>query len=272
MDTLERSWLDCSRGYINNDLQSIGESFLKLGAHLKEVRDNKYYELGGYKNVFDFALDEFNLSKSSVSRFINIHIAFSENHNSFHIAQKYKEYNYSQLCEMLSCADDLLAEIKPNMSVKDIRELKKGISLPVLDVVDSLPGQIEINEYLDQVDSVATSEQKVEYSVIICNHDSKFPCSILGARDVAKSLDIDCPGNCCWNCDLNCGARCNSSAHNKSEIKLPYLEQRRVDLFTLYHCTRREFDKFDCLPEPGKKKKFKFGDYEMTIELKGDIV
>ena len=39
---------------------------------------------------------------------------------------KYKEYSYSQLSEMLQMNDKQIAQIKPEMTVKEIRELKKS--------------------------------------------------------------------------------------------------------------------------------------------------
>lgn len=366
MDYAERSYLDMSIDYINNDLKNMATCFLKLGAHLKEVRDLKHYELGGYKNVYDFALTEFNLSKSSVSRFINICYSFSKNHNSMVIDDKYKDYNYSQLCELLNCDDDLAKKINPGTSVKEIRKLKK-CSIDHIDN-EQLPGQIAISDYPNVIpEGVATSQQyellgddcilafynnhfsrypkdlakkrikdnlkdvlidtygkplcggtlqgtdnfydcksdhirfwfsnghediKYTWSAFIsrlflllpsddldqenykpCMHWAGSSCNITGCSEVAKNcLDIDCPGTCCWNCNLSCGARCNSSSHNVSPgVEISFLEQRRLDLLELYKSVEKDFIKYDCLPDPGKKKKFKFGSYEMTIEYKEGV-
>lgn len=46
-----------------------------------------------------------------------------------------------------------------------------------------------------------------------CIFDKSTDCNIHNAKEVAKSLDIDCILNCCMSCEESCGARCNHSAH-----------------------------------------------------------
>ncbi|HAB60883.1 MAG TPA: hypothetical protein DCE48_09295 [Lachnospiraceae bacterium] len=46
-----------------------------------------------------------------------------------------------------------------------------------------------------------------------CICDKSVKCNIHNAKEVAKSLEIDCKFNCCMSCREICGARCNHSAH-----------------------------------------------------------
>lgn len=46
-----------------------------------------------------------------------------------------------------------------------------------------------------------------------CIFDKSADCNIHNAKEVAKSLEIDCKLNCCMSCEESCGARCNHSAH-----------------------------------------------------------
>ena len=120
--------------YVFNDLRDIKHNYIKLGFHLDELKRLKIDSKLGYYSFYDFCLDNFNMDKSSVSRCLNVFYAFAEkDSDSFSrkmwIDDKYKDYSYSQLCEMVSISDEkLLKQIKPDMSVKDIRELKKSNS------------------------------------------------------------------------------------------------------------------------------------------------
>lgn len=120
--------------YVFNDLRDIKHNYIKLGFHLDELKRLKIDSKLGYYSFYDFCLDNFNMDKSSVSRCLNVFYAFAEKDSDslsrkMWIDDKYKDYSYSQLCEMVSISDEkLLKQIKPDMSVMDIRELKKSNS------------------------------------------------------------------------------------------------------------------------------------------------
>lgn len=116
--------------YINVDIQNIKKNFISLGFHLVECRDNQYYKDFGFDNFYDFVEKNFHMEKSAVSRHINIFMKFSQSSNNgvpymMYLDDKYKKYSYSQLSEMLQLNDDQIKQIKPEMTIKEIRELKK---------------------------------------------------------------------------------------------------------------------------------------------------
>lgn len=123
-EKLALEYYKSSVGYITNDLKNIATNYLRLGFHLWEVDRCKYYEHGGYQNIYEFAETEFGLKRSSVSRCISICRMFSNNGCSMYLEDRYKDYNYSQLCEMLSMTDDQMRKVKPDMTIKQIREIK----------------------------------------------------------------------------------------------------------------------------------------------------
>lgn len=133
---LQSEYYESSKRYIVNDMKSMAQNYLKLGFHLWEVQDMKYYEAGGYENVYDFALEEFGLSKSAVSRSIGICLAFSKDGHSMYLDDKYSEYSYSQLTEMLSMNPEERRIVKKDMTVKQIRMAKQQLKTDRLDVYD----------------------------------------------------------------------------------------------------------------------------------------
>lgn len=69
-----------------------------------------------------------------------------------------------------------------------------------------------------------------------CIFDKSVECNIHNAKEVAKSLDIDCELNCCMSCEECCGARCNHSAHegiqDEHNIELDLDNEKNENLIT----------------------------------------
>lgn len=121
-----------SLGYIRRDITDIKTYYIRLGFHLDEFRKRMYFIQFNYSNFEEFCEKNLGLNKSAVSRCINVWKEFSlvnkgsYNHTMF-IDKKYEDYNYSQLCEMLSLTPDQRRAIKPSMTVDEIRTYKKSL-------------------------------------------------------------------------------------------------------------------------------------------------
>lgn len=119
--------------YVHTDLNDLQRSYIRLGFHLSEIRDMLYYRQFGYLDFYNFCAANFGLDKSIVSRLIDVSSAFclkkkgSPFKKSMYIDDKYKDYSYSQLCEMLPLSDGQRSLIKPNMTIKQIRDIKKDL-------------------------------------------------------------------------------------------------------------------------------------------------
>lgn len=121
----------CDTGYgksvdiIRTELKNIKKSFVRLGWHLKKIKDNGWYQKEGYKNIYEFAKEKFNISQPTATRFINICTEFSESGSSPELDARYQGYSLSQLTEMLNVGADKRQGISPDMTVKEIREFKR---------------------------------------------------------------------------------------------------------------------------------------------------
>lgn len=114
--------------YVQKDLSDIKNRYISLGFHLKEIERMKYYEDFGYTDFYEFCEKNFKLDKSAISRCINVWQEFSMIQNGsrkMFLDEKYKDYSYSQLCELLPLDEKQRKKITPDMSVKQIREKKK---------------------------------------------------------------------------------------------------------------------------------------------------
>ncbi|MDE6661995.1 MAG: hypothetical protein K2K46_01505 [Lachnospiraceae bacterium] len=109
---------------VKENLVSTVAAFIASGYWLKYIRDNCDYKKDGYQNLWECAEAEFGLGISEASRAMSMNDKYSTDGNSPFMAELYKQYNKSQLQEMLTMSDEQLEQVTPDMTVKAIREIK----------------------------------------------------------------------------------------------------------------------------------------------------
>ena len=134
----ERDMARASLKYIYSDICDIKRSYFKLGFHLNEFKICEYYKDFGYATFEEFCDNHFDMDKSAISGCINVFFMTSAINDIEYVngikkcgcassmSSKFKDFSYSQLCEMLPMDDDQRDLVSPNMTIKEIRELKKG--------------------------------------------------------------------------------------------------------------------------------------------------
>ena len=110
---------------IHEELHKTRKSFVKIGWYLKHINEEKMYAEDGYSNIYEFAHEKFNISQPTATRFINLCIEFSVGHDSPELDEKYFDFSVSQLFEMLPMKPEDKEKITSDMTVKEIREVKK---------------------------------------------------------------------------------------------------------------------------------------------------
>lgn len=123
----------CSVKYIYKDLNDIRRSYITLGFHLNEFEQCGFYQEFGYDTMAEMCEANFGLDKSAYSRCINVWREFCLKQNScptMFLEEKYKDYSYSQLVELLPMDEKHRKLVKPDMSVREIRELKRKCLIP----------------------------------------------------------------------------------------------------------------------------------------------
>ena len=109
---------------IGDEIHSVRKSFVKIGWHLKHIKEKGTYQRDGYEDIFEFAHAKFKMSEGTVNRMINLCIEFSVGHDSPELDERYLGFDESQLFEMLPMKESERNEISPDMTVKQIREKK----------------------------------------------------------------------------------------------------------------------------------------------------
>jgi hypothetical protein len=115
---------DTSVNKIKRLLVSAAQNFCEIGYYLKLIRDNRLYESAGHASFLEMASLEFGFSKSTIYKHMQINDNYSDGGNSPFLAAQFKEFSKSKLQEMLYLPDELLSEVTPEMTVKEIRDLK----------------------------------------------------------------------------------------------------------------------------------------------------
>lgn len=128
--------------YIQANLKSAARSVIAIGYYLKCVHRNELFKEAGYKDICEYAKDRFGFSASTTSRYMTRNDKFSVNGNSPILDDKYKDFNKSQLQEMLSLDAEQLEKVTPDMTVVQIREMKRPKEIPYI----AIPGQIELTD------------------------------------------------------------------------------------------------------------------------------
>ena len=138
-----------AKNIIKEKMKSSVENFIAIGYHLKHIDETEQYKEDGYANIWECAKQEFGFSQARASRCINICKAYSVNGDSPYIDERFKNFNPSQLQEMLPFKDDerLIGQITPDMSSREIRrEIREAKKEDAGEGIESssLPGQMQI--------------------------------------------------------------------------------------------------------------------------------
>ncbi len=131
--------LEDTEAFISSSLQAAARNVIAIGYYLKHIRDNELFREAGYENIWDYAQGRYGFSRSTASRYMTRNDRFSKGGNSPILDSKYKDYNKSQLQEMLSLNDEQLEQVTPDMTVREIREIRQPKAIPYFEI----EGQLE---------------------------------------------------------------------------------------------------------------------------------
>ena len=131
---------DDAKIFIRTNIESAARSFIAIGYYLKLIRDGELYREEGHENIWDFAMAEYGISKSTASRYMSMNDRFALDGNSPIVDQKYKDFEKSKLQEMLSLTDEQLEQVTPEMKVQEIRSMRQPKEIPYFE----LEGQMDL--------------------------------------------------------------------------------------------------------------------------------
>ena len=103
-------------------LNNIASSFIIVGYNLKQMRDEEVWRLKGYGSMSEFTEKELCMSKSAVTRAIQMNEKYA---NGKIIKPQYLGYGRNLLEAMLGLTDEQEKLILPETTREDVRDLKR---------------------------------------------------------------------------------------------------------------------------------------------------
>lgn len=108
---------------INKRLRNITDNFCLVAYEMYQIYLSDEHKNAGYSNFTSFSKDKFGLGTSQTYNFIKLaEHCIDENHK---LKDEYSDYNFSQLVEILALPESKREEVTPDMTVKQIRQVKK---------------------------------------------------------------------------------------------------------------------------------------------------
>lgn len=131
---------------IKSNVESIFDDYIKIGNYLKEIHDDKLYELEYYESIYDYASDKFDLPKTTVHNVMSISNRFTDENGT--LLDEYKGLTFSTLVELVSVDKLDLDQYKNLVTVNEIRNKKREIKLNKL-IDDSLSHTGSVSQLIE---------------------------------------------------------------------------------------------------------------------------
>ena len=117
---------------IKSAMYDAAKQFVYIGFLLWEVKQYEYFYENNYESVYHYAEAELGFKRSSTKNFIAICENFCRRNEPYkelptmHLDDRWSDYQYSQLTEMLAMSPAQREKTKPSMTVRQLREIKKA--------------------------------------------------------------------------------------------------------------------------------------------------
>lgn len=110
---------------IKENIVNAARSFIYIGYCLKQVEEQKLYEIDRYADIHEFGLMEYGFSRSTTDRYIDINREFSVGGNSPEMLEDFQGCSISLLQELLPLTEEERQLFTEKSKREDIREYKK---------------------------------------------------------------------------------------------------------------------------------------------------
>ena len=256
---------------------NIKMNFIAAGYYLKYIRDNELYLEDGYKTIWEFAEDNYGIKRTTASRWMLMNDRFSVDGNTPTLAEEYRAFGKSQLQEMLYLEDEQIEQVTPEMTVKEIREVREPELDPEEEPVSVLGYPLRVYPEESLIATPGCGKQdcfschrdgcelrQVECYCVEAPMGNPFPCTTLNVvENLRDDIGNQCqfvnedlafhragdgqPVPCCKRCNNPCGYECNRSVNARYEKA----EQEKEKMCDVAHEQKAESnpEKSSCPPD-----------------------
>lgn len=115
---------------IHKEIENYSCSQFKVAFYLKTVYDKKLYEVQGFKNIYDYASEEFNIARGTVSNWLMIANNFgilNSDTGFYSLDERLKDFSITQLVLVRQLTIEQIQElgIVPSMTTRQLKALIK---------------------------------------------------------------------------------------------------------------------------------------------------
>ena len=151
---IEQSINNMEFGALNTEIKRTmkrsAKSVIQLGFMLRRMLEEKVY-LALYDDFDSYLESELHMDYTAATRFIKMNKKYSVLGNSAELSKEYEEYSQSLLIEMLNMPPELEAKVTSDMTVSQVREIKRQHKEKKVTEVstaesEQIPGQTSIEE------------------------------------------------------------------------------------------------------------------------------
>ena len=165
-----------AKNILREKLDNMKMSFIAAGYYMKYIRDHEQFREDGYESIWEFAEDNYGIKKSTASRWMAMNDKFSRGGNSPILAEEFRGFEKSQLQEMLYLDDKQIETVTPDMTVKEIRKVRK-------------PAESEKEKKVSPIDRGCITGKNPNGNCTCCGKDGAECCG---------QCDDDCNCICGW--------------------------------------------------------------------------
>ncbi len=170
--------------YVHEDLAQVKQPHFDIAWRLSEAKRLGYAEQLGYKNIYELGEVEFGFKRSSTAAYIAVDEQFLSNRVG-HVQERWRNYSFSQLVEMLPLDDYDRTLVQPDWTVKQIRQWRKDHKRVIL-----WNGRIKFwGELTDQEKEQYERHQQSKKQQRSVQEEVSESVQTSGQFDVAKSID-----------------------------------------------------------------------------------
>ena len=200
---------------IKNSMGRVVVSFVEIGYYLKKIRDEKMYLTDGYKDVWEMAKAEYNLDRTTASRFMSINDRYSIGGNSIELQEQFTGFGKSALVEMLTLPVEDYELLSADTKIEDIRELKEAEREQAEENKDELEGQMSLINDMPDVVPEAEKTKKEEVTVSDVLRELFRPREMKEYLNQLINMDPDSDSMEWWVNDFN-------QSGNRTFKKIPF--------------------------------------------------
>ena len=174
---------------ITKRLMSMSEDYIAIGYLLRQIEESEAYKYeNGYKNIKEFAKAEFNMSESSVSRFMAINREFSKGGYSKELAEEYRGFGASKLSELLNMSEEdrkLVTATTTVATIREIKEFNREAEAMAAEQEEQIPGQQNVEE---TIAAYERGEFEVEKETVVAEVLEQVPVNTRTWSDLEQLL------------------------------------------------------------------------------------